>query len=238
VTIDTSFDFRSDTPPGKDPDSHSPTLHRYHQLLWSKPLPTGTRFDLVDERPINYLVHRSDMGVFFLSSDAVIPTLKHKARAIIAQLPDSETEAFDAVGYTMGGMMLFPANRIGGKATINGARGFHPRIADRFDLTLECIHRHYRGDANPLGDTLMRYRDFFALFRDFAGYVDFFLLQDLVGEDGDTVEFFTAFDDFKTPAIPQDVDAYRDYRRRSIVFVQARNQRILDSGVHRRGTPT
>jgi hypothetical protein len=27
--IDISFDFRSDTPPGKDPDTHSPTLRRY-----------------------------------------------------------------------------------------------------------------------------------------------------------------------------------------------------------------
>lgn len=31
--IDTTFDFRSETPPGKDADSHSPTLRRYHQLL-------------------------------------------------------------------------------------------------------------------------------------------------------------------------------------------------------------
>lgn len=37
MIIDTAFDFRTDTAPGKDPDSHSPTLRRYHQLLWSKP---------------------------------------------------------------------------------------------------------------------------------------------------------------------------------------------------------
>ena len=29
LDIDTAFDFRRDTPPGKDPDSHSPTLRRY-----------------------------------------------------------------------------------------------------------------------------------------------------------------------------------------------------------------
>jgi integrase len=39
--IDTTFDFRSDTPPGLDPDTYSPTLRRYHRLLWSKPLPSG-----------------------------------------------------------------------------------------------------------------------------------------------------------------------------------------------------
>jgi hypothetical protein len=28
------------------------------------------------------------------------------------------------------------------------------------------------------------------------------------------------------PSIPQDIDSYREYRRRSIEFVQARNRRI------------
>ncbi|GAA3682169.1 DUF6994 family protein [Yimella lutea] len=32
---------------------------------------------------------------------------------------------------TIGGHLVFPANRIGGKVTINGAKGFHPRIKDR-----------------------------------------------------------------------------------------------------------
>ena len=36
-----------------------------------------------------------------------------------------------------GGMMVFPGNRIDGKQTINGARGFNRKIADGFDLTLE-----------------------------------------------------------------------------------------------------
>ena len=39
--VDTTFDFHSDTPAGKDPDKYSPTLRRYHQLLWSKDLPYG-----------------------------------------------------------------------------------------------------------------------------------------------------------------------------------------------------
>ena len=46
--IDITFDFRTDTPPGKDPDARSPTLRRYHKLLWSKPLPNGMMFDLDD----------------------------------------------------------------------------------------------------------------------------------------------------------------------------------------------
>ena len=53
MVIDTSFDFRKDTPDyaNKDPDVHSPTLRRYHKLLWSKVLPSGARFDLDDTKP-------------------------------------------------------------------------------------------------------------------------------------------------------------------------------------------
>ena len=40
------------------------------------------------------------------------------------------------------------------------------------------------------------------------------------------VDFFMPFADFKTPALPQDVDAYRSYRQRSIDFIEARNRRI------------
>ena len=57
--IDTTFDFRSDTPPGQDPDACSPTLRRYHQLLWSKPLPNGTPFELDVTTPYAYLHHLS-----------------------------------------------------------------------------------------------------------------------------------------------------------------------------------
>lgn len=179
MTIDTAFDFRSDSPKG-DPDKYSPTLHRYHQLLWSKPLPSGAPFDLEDSRPGNYLVHRSDLGTFQLSSDATIATLRKRAKVIVEQLGPDALEEFQAIGYTMGGMMLFPSNKVAGKMTLNGARGWHPRIADRLDLTIECIRRHYRGDGSPLSETLMRYQHFFALFGDFGGYVDHFLLRDLV----------------------------------------------------------
>ena len=63
------------------------------------------------------------------------------------------------------------------------ARGWTRAIADRMDLT-PSIRRHYLGDpVTPLGETLGRYREFFDLFDDFRGYVDFFLLQDLVTDD-------------------------------------------------------
>ena len=56
--IDITFDFRSDTPPGKDPDALSPTLRRYHKLLWSKPLPSGVVFELDDTTLHVYLHHQ------------------------------------------------------------------------------------------------------------------------------------------------------------------------------------
>lgn len=235
--IDTAFDFRTDAG-GKDPDTHSATLRRYHRLLWSKPLPSGGVFDLDDTTPHVYLHHRSELGEFFLASDSVIATYWGYlvTQSIIDQLPEEEVEEFEAVGYTIGGMMLFPGNKIDGRMTINGARGFNRKIADRLDLTLECIRRHYRSEPSPLGATLGRYGDFFALFGDFRGYVDFFLLQDLVTPDAGQVTCFLPFEDFTTPAVPRDLDTYLDFRRRSIDFVTARNRRIeqwaLDSHAH------
>jgi hypothetical protein len=225
--IDVSFDFQSDAN-GGDPDSTSPTLRRYHQLLWSKPLPSGALFDLSVTTPGVYLHHCSSLGEFRLTSDAVIATFRKKP---IAKLfPESEIEAFNSIGYTIGGMMVFPGNKINGMITINGARGFNGSIADRFDLTLECIRRHYRGLPSPLADVLSRYGDFFALFGDFAGYVSFFLLDDLVTDDFD-VKFFLPFDDFRSLAVPGDVDTYQEFRCRSIEFVEARNKRIDQLGL-------
>lgn len=225
--IDTTFDFRTDAG-GKDPDTYSPTLRRYHKALWSKPLPNGQLFLLDDTTPGVYLHHRSHLGEFFLSSDSVMPTFTRwiAIRPIIEQFPEMDNEAFRTIGYTIGGMMVFPGNKIDGKQTINGARGFNRKIADRMDLTLECIRRHYGGESSPLGDTLQRYGEFFALFSDFRGYVDFFLLQDLVTDDYTEIKFFMPFDDFKTSSVPKHIDTYLEYRRLSIEFIKARNLRI------------
>jgi len=226
--IDITFDFRRDTPDGKDPDTHSTTLRRYHKLLWSKRLPSGEFFDLDDTTPGSYLHHRSGVGEFFLSSDAVIPTFKWVAR-IKELIPEGELQAFNAAGYTIGGMMVFPANRIDGKWTINQARGCTRQIRDRFDLTLECIRRHYENGESPLTGVLLRYARFFDLFRDFRGYVEFFSLQDLVLTDFSAVKISKPFDDFAGSPIPEGVDEYNAYRDSSIAFIGARNRRILTS---------
>jgi hypothetical protein len=36
--FDTSFDYKTDTPPGTDPDRKSPRLRADHELLWTKKL--------------------------------------------------------------------------------------------------------------------------------------------------------------------------------------------------------
>jgi hypothetical protein len=227
MLIDTAFDFRTDAS-GKDPDKHSPTLRQYHKLLWSKALPNGRFFRLDVTMQRAYLYHRSELGEFFLSSDSVIPTFTRwvKLKRITERFSEEENEAFRARGYTIGGMMVFPGNRVDGKNTINGERGFNRTISDRLDLTLECIRRHYLGQSSPLGETLARYRDFFALFDHFRGYIEFFTLQDLVTADASAVKFFMPFDNFRTSAVPWDGDSYREYRRLSIEFVEARNRRI------------
>lgn len=172
------------------------------------------------------------MGEFFLSSDAVIPSFTRERRLshIIEQMPQEELDAFNSIGYTIGGMMVFPGNRIGRKMTINGMRGFHPRIKDRFDLTVECIRRHYCNEPSPLSGTLARYADFFGLFGDFRSYVEFFWLQDLVSEDFSNVRFFMPFDDFLKSPLPASTEAYRGYMRLAVEFIEARNHRVLRFG--------
>src|ERR1700737_4473316 len=103
TAVDVTFDFRTDTPPGKDPDARSPPLRRYHQQLWSKPLPTGGVFELVTTTPRVYLHHRSERGEFVLSSDSVIPTFAGHARLahLTGQLPPQELAQFQSISYTM-----------------------------------------------------------------------------------------------------------------------------------------
>jgi hypothetical protein len=224
MQISTEFDVRTDSK-GRDPDSASPTLRGFHQLLWSKPLPSGVPFDLA-RVPGGYLTHFSQLGEFKLSSDTISNSLRGSKRraGLIAQIPSVKLDAFQSLGSTVGARILFPGNRVDGKPTINVARGFNAQIADRFDLTLECIRLHYLGQASPLAATLDRYANFFGLFDSFKGYVDFFLLGDLV-QDGQ-VRFYLPFDGEFGQPLPNTVDEYIEYMTNTMGFVAARNERI------------
>lgn len=226
--IDTNFDFYSDTSPGKDPDSWSPTLKKYHQILWSKALPDGTDFTLSTSEPRSYLYHTSARGEFHLSSDAIGHTYRNwkSLSTIIAAIPSSTMDNFFKECSTIGAYIVFPARTINRQQNINMARGTNHRIKDRFDLTLECIRLHYIGLDSPLTAHLARYSDFFELFETFEGYVDFFLLDDLLSDDTRQIKFFLPFTSFNASPIPSDVPQYYSYMLNMRRFVRARNQRI------------
>jgi len=133
---------------------------------------------------------------------------------------------FYDLACTVGTYVLFPGNRINNKQTINQARGINKSINDRFDLTLECIRMYYKNETSPLHEVIKRYDDFFALFSDFKGYCEFFLLQDLVNDDYTKVDFFLPFEGFVSNPIPRDLEEYTMYMRNNIDFIKKRNQRI------------
>ena len=223
-----------DTPDGKDPDTYSRTLQNYHLSLWSKPLPNGKVFELSsDENPPFFLRHDSDMGQFLLSSDSILHTYSRWKResmvSIIQTIPKSDIDAFYDLASTIGGYILFPANMVDGKPTINGIRGMHPRIKDRFDLTLECIRRWYTGEESPLYIHLDRYNDFFRLFDSFKGYCKFFLLDDLVNEDMNEIRFWLPFQEFSTKSsVPVNRNEYLQYKENVIAFTNARSKRMVE----------
>ena len=128
----------------------------------------------------------------------------------------------------MGAMLLFPRNRVDGKPSINQERGRNPKIADRFDLTIECIRKYYANEDSPLAATFERYSDFFGLFNNFAGYTNFFLLDDLVSEDGAEVLHFMPFGGFDQSPLPSTLDHYLQYRAHAVAFVESRNSRMLN----------
>lgn len=229
MEIDVAFDVRSDSN-GGDPDSASLKLKKYHQILWSKPLPNGQNLELLDSKPESYLSAEVMGKKFTLRSDSIANSYASSNAKVIKQVVskiDSQiVEDFLRINCTIGGYIIFPGNKVDGKMTINGARGFNKLIADRFDLTLECIRRLYNSQESPLSATFNRYSDFFELFDNFEGYLDFFLLRDLVNQDG-SINYFTEIKDpFTTSPYPKSVDEYLEYKETVTRFVLFRNQRI------------
>ena len=232
--IDTTRKMYEDTPNGKDPDTYSRTLCDYHLLLWSKPLPNGKQFTLTsnDTPPFN-LFHKSDMGDFRLSSDSILHTYTRWTRmpmaGIIQSIPEAVREAFYDQASTIGGYAVFPCNQIEGKPTINGIRGMNPNLMDRFDFTLECIRRWYQCEDSPLYKHINRYDSFFRLFGDFRGYYEFFLLDDLVQKDTESIRFWLPFKDFGiTAPLPADVSEYQEYMKNVMEFATARGTRMFE----------
>ena len=233
--IDINFEFWKEIPEGKDPDKYSPTLQGYHKILWSKPLPNGKKFELTENSPKipRRLYHNSELGEFVLSSDSIGHTYRSvkikSIKKIVDQIDDEKIKSFWSVCRSIGGYILFPAKKIDNKITINCHRGLHPKLIDRWDLSLECIRCFYNKKESPIKETLIRYSDFFNLFENFEGYVKYFHLQDMVSNDYNSIKFFLPFKDFNHPPLPATVDEYLTYRENLMTFIKARNKRIYKS---------
>jgi len=191
-------------------------------------LPNGQIFELDDKKRGAYLYHKSELGEFNLGSDAISHSYRDQTRKqwLIKQIPNEVNELFD-IGSTIGAYTLFPKNKINNKFTINQARGINSLIDDRFDLTLECIRLFYLKLQSPLNDTFQRYLYFFELFENFKGYIDFFLLNDIVDES-ENIRFYLPFDNFKTKPSFTDVEEYLVYKKKVTDFINARNKRIAN----------
>jgi hypothetical protein len=229
--IDVDFCFYDDPDFLTDADRDSRILSKWHRQLWSKPLPTGELLTWELESGTSCLVH----GDVRVSSDTIATTHSNYRRLGAAQMWESLTEAerarYDRLFYTIGGFIIFPTH----PQSLNQRRGTDGAIADRFDLTLECIRQHYFGQVdNPLGDVLDQDAGYFQLFGDgqsgFAAFVEFFHLQDLASPD--SVRWLDGHVDrewsFDRPPLPQNLDAYRRYLENVAGFVALRNGRIRD----------
>jgi hypothetical protein len=228
--MDTNFDYWADVNPGlsiwdakgsTDPDAMSKPLQSAHQTLWTKRLPNGAKFELVPARGTQL-----QWGKFRLSSDSISNSYmtNSRMRQIVLEARNHAEELFRC-GSKIGGFILFPAYRVDRKNTINGARGMSLKIGDRMDLTLEAIRRHYVGEESPLTDVLDRYAEFFDLFVHFRGYVDFWLLNDMV-DNLYQVKFCLPFDSFRRNAAPVNVKEYLELKSTTVRFLESRTARI------------
>ena len=242
-TIDTAFDFTTDSPHfwddfwqnncgfgggGSDPDTSSHTLQKYHQFLWSKALPNGETMKLKAGSGPYYLTWKD----FRFGSDSIIVSFRHsKCRDLIEAVKDSLpnyrqfAESFVHRTYTIGGAIIFPKH----VNSMNQRKGCHQLIGDRWDLTLECIRRYYIGVDSPLYSTIKADRAFFDLFCDFKGYIDFFYLQDCVTDDYSAVHIWQGKGDFSESPYPQNVEQYLDWIDTQLEFTEKRNRRIAVS---------
>ena len=246
--IDTAFDFTTDTDGfwegfwerkgglgycGADPDSCSARLREYHRILWSRELPNGQSMELEDGP--DYLGWN---GMRF-ASDLITTGFRYeRCRRLIEDVSDSMDdyrgwmESFIRRTYTIGGSIIFPKHR----NSINQIRGSSRLIADRWDLTLECIRRFYEGEDSPMSWCLEFDRGFFDLFVDFKGYVDFFFLQDCVSKDYSEVGMWIDTVPFEEDPMPKDADEYLQWIGRSLDFVDRRNRRMAEFSERDLGT--
>lgn len=224
--IDITFDFRTDSK-GRDPDTYSPTLNAYHRALWSKELPNGEVMDL-QSKGAPFVLFWKD---FYFTSDTIIVEMRSLKNQRIIDQAREKVEDFEEVyehllcrSYSIGSMIIFPVH----VNSMNQRRGMNILIADRWDLTLECIRRHYAGEESPLTKVIEQDRAFYDLFVDFKGYVDFFFLQDCVSEDHSSVNIWMGDASFRKSGLPETVEDYFRFLLKEHIFLDKRNRRIQE----------
>ena len=74
--------------------------------------------------------------------------------------------------------------------------------------------------------TIERDKDFFDLFVDFKGFVDYFFLQDCVSPDCSSVKIWVGNADFNEDPLPKTVDEYLLWISQQMDFLEKRNGRI------------
>ena len=79
---------------------------------------------------------------------------------------------------------------------------------------------------SPLSKVLEADKNFFDLFIDFKGYVDFFFLNDMVTDDYSKVSCWCGKMDFKGRGIPKSLEEYIRFIELEIDFLKKRNNRI------------
>lgn len=212
----------------RDPDTCSVILRMYQQQLYSRETSNGLRLVLDDHLVWNNM---------HFSSDAIINMYAYQLPEVEKEIDDYEEtiKKYIHKSYTIGGEIIFPKHDFKKYGqTINQRRGWHPRIKDRFDLTLECIRRFYEGKDSPLFKTLKIDEAFFNLFgkgkNGFKNYVDFFFLNDLVLPNG-KINFFL---DTKTDIFscndprPQNKQEWQQLYDNQMKFLENRNKKIND----------
>ena len=60
-----------------------------------------------------------------------------------------------------------------------------------------------------------------------AGYVDFFLFNDIVDENYSKIKFWLPFNNFDSESLPKNVAEYRIYKQNLTEYINKRNHRIL-----------
>ena len=203
-------------------DDYSGTLRDYHRELWSRALPNGKDFQLNKSERKSLCHYSEELGKFSLSSDSIAHTYFHSGLPEVKYVKKMgpEIKEFMDIACTMGGFIIGPKGK---GRSFNQERGFS-KTKDRFDLALDCIRIYYKNKGfSPLSEAISRYSDFFDLFVDFKGYVDFFFLNDLVKDDYSEIKPFLP--NTRSP-LPLDKEEYSTYKENVMLFVKNRNERI------------